>query len=382
LDVAWNIISNTTWTWVIYVKWTTNAEIRLNENETNEWSIKAENGNSFRIQKYDGSGNWQGNFLSIDSATGNVWIGTTSPSAKLDVNWTILQNWQTVWEPDFYKYNIVTSVASWNLTVALKNYLWQDPSATVPVKVQIWDTIRTITSALNYTRTAWSNWLNMWNLELATKEVDLFTYLFYSWWNIGIAISRIPYANIKEDFIYSDTNEKWLLISFDADNWSKFINIGRFNTILSAWPGHTFSLPATSVIINRPIYSTRWLDCIATLSGATWSAWSYAESDASAKYKISENTINFMFWKKVTNIWSWSWDSLLKTPFGWSNLSNLILWSWWIMNWNNWTFKTIISSYGNSCEYLNFANNLGVNWGQYSVITVNDFIMWNVTYQI
>ena len=52
------------------------------------------------------------------------------------------------------------------------------------------------------------------------------------------------------------------------------------------------------------------------------------------------------------------------------------------MNWNNWTFKTIISSYGNSCEYLNFSNNLGVNWGQYSAITVNDFIMWNVTYQI
>ena len=38
---------------------------------------------------------------------------------------------------DLYKYSIVRTVASNNLTVALKNYEGNDPTPTKPVKVQI-----------------------------------------------------------------------------------------------------------------------------------------------------------------------------------------------------------------------------------------------------
>jgi len=40
-------------------------------------------------------------------------------------------------DSDVYKYNIVTSVTSNNLTVALKNYLGNDPTAAAPVKILI-----------------------------------------------------------------------------------------------------------------------------------------------------------------------------------------------------------------------------------------------------
>lgn len=281
--------------------------------------------------------------------------------------------------PEWFLINwqIVRSVSSWNLTVALKTLAWADPSTTDPVFVRIGGVVRTITSACTITIESNDFYhFNAWSSELATKEIDYFVYLSEFWWP---AITRVPYATSFADW---DVWEKQIANTWWFIPTNKLVNIWRFNAIKASWTTWVWSLPATSVIINRPIYETRWLDCIATLSGLTWSAWSYAEVGASAKYKISENTINFIFWKKVTNIWSWSWDSLLKTPFGGSNSSDLILWSWWIMNWNNWTFKTIICPYGDSCEYLNFSNNLGVNWGQYSAIIVNDFIMWNVTYQI
>lgn len=54
-------------------------------------------------------------------------------------------------DADFYKYSIVRTVASGNMTVALKNYEGNDPTSTKPVKIQIGDTVRTITSALSYT---------------------------------------------------------------------------------------------------------------------------------------------------------------------------------------------------------------------------------------
>ena len=80
-------------------------------------------------------------------------------------------------EADLYKYQIVPSISSWNLTVALKNYLWQDPSPQYPVKIQIWNEIRIITSALSVTRNAWTNLFNAGSSELATKEIDYFVYL-------------------------------------------------------------------------------------------------------------------------------------------------------------------------------------------------------------
>ena len=163
-------------------------------------------------------------------------------------------------EADLYKYQIVPSISSWNLTVALKNYLWQSPSVTTPVKVQIWDTVRTITSALILTLNSWNNYFNAWSSELATKEIDYFVYIIsdMNWsWNVWISISRIPYWITREDFDFTfSSNEKFMNWLYYSAVWTKVVNIWRFNAILSAWPSYTWSIPATSVIINRPDY---WL---------------------------------------------------------------------------------------------------------------------------
>ena len=53
---------------------------------------------------------------------------------------------------------IVPSVASNNLTVAIKGLDGNNPSSTNPIYVRIGDTIRSITSALSVTKNAGTNW--------------------------------------------------------------------------------------------------------------------------------------------------------------------------------------------------------------------------------
>lgn len=192
-----------------------------------------------------------------------------------------------IWN-DFYKYQIIPTVASNNLTVTLKNYAWNDPSPTAPVKVQIWDTVRTIASALSVTMNAWTNWLNLWSSELATKEVDLFTYLI---WNTNLNAVQLWVARCGHFRKWSDTNgwnttnekDVYLEVSFPASS-NVMQNIGRFSAILSVWVWYTWSL-WTWPTINHYINETRWLDWIPTLS-ASWSmTWTWG-TIYFAKYKI------------------------------------------------------------------------------------------------
>jgi hypothetical protein len=289
-------------------------------------------------------------------------------------------------DPDFYQYSIERTVNSWNLTVALKNYLWQDPSVSVPVKIMIGWVVRTITSPLSVYHPSWENYFNAWSSELATKEIDYFLNLMInsSSGNIYLWASRFI-GNIGSDFVQypQSTNEKFLPYVDNIASTDPVINIWRFNATLSnSWSGYQWSIPATSDIRNYPVFETRELECVPLLSWSSWSAGSYAETGKIWRYKIVWDQCFFKFWLRVTNVWSWTWDSRLKTPFWWSNSSDFILWSWWIMNWNNWTFKTIITSYSQNAEYLNFANNIYTVWGQYSVINANDVITWNVNYKI
>jgi len=89
---------------------------------------------------------------------------------------------------------IQTSVASNNLTVAIKGLNGSDPSATNPVYFRINNTIRTLTSALSVTLNAGTNYFNSGSTELATKEVDYFVYIFWkaSDSSIVMGFSRLP----------------------------------------------------------------------------------------------------------------------------------------------------------------------------------------------
>jgi len=181
--------------------------------------------------------------------------------------------------PQGFLYNgkIVPTVASNNLTVALKGLDGNDPSATNPVYVRIGNAIQSVTSALSLTANAGSNYLNLGSAELATKETDLFVYLWMRSSEVRLAISRIPYANLFDDFTNSSTAEKGWIASNSAGSSSgdEFVNIGRFAATLSAGAGYTWSVPTFTAanLIQRPIYETRKLASVSVLTGLSVSTY-------------------------------------------------------------------------------------------------------------
>ena len=159
---------------------------------------------------------------------------------------------------------ISVTVASSNLTVAIKTLADADPSAGDPVQIRIGNVIREITSALSVTKNAGTNWFNAGGSELATNEMDYFVYLGYNATDgITLGFSRIPYGRIYSDFSETSTNEKYCAISTitNAAAGDNYVNIGRFAATLSAGAGYTWTVPTFTAInlIQRPIYNTRWL---------------------------------------------------------------------------------------------------------------------------
>lgn len=195
-------------------------------------------------------------------------IGGTVSSAVIGTNNLLSFN-----APQGYLINgeLSISVGSNNLTVAIKTLAGSDPSATNPVYCRIGNTIQTLTAALSVTKNAGTNWFGSGATELATFEIDYFVYLgFNATDGITIGFARFPYALTYGDFNATSTNEKYAAISTitHATSTDNYELIGRFNAILSATASFNWSLPGTSVIVNRPIYETRSLSYQPTYGGS------------------------------------------------------------------------------------------------------------------
>ena len=168
---------------------------------------------------------------------------------------------------------IQPTVASNNLTVAIKTLAGNDPSVNEPVYVWINNTLRSITSALSVTfNSGLNNWLNMGSAELATREVDLFVYMGYGTVSnrVFMGISRIPYARLQSDFNLSSlANERYIERNEVANNADSVVNVGRFAATLSSATGN-WSVPAftNANLIQEPIYETRRLSWQTTFTGA------------------------------------------------------------------------------------------------------------------
>lgn len=182
------------------------------------------------------------------------------------------------------------TVASNNITVAIKTRIGADPSATNPVYVIINNTLRKISAATSVTKAAGTNWFNAGGAELATKEIDFFLYAI---WNttpvtdiVDIGFSRIPHGRVYSDFSGTTTNEKYLAYGNASAPTStdSVENIGRFAATLSAGAGYTWSVPTfTNVnLIRKPTYETRLLTFAPqiTYSGGTTSPTSNTPSAA------------------------------------------------------------------------------------------------------
>lgn len=279
--------------------------------------------------------------------------------------------------PDFYKYRIVTSVSSWNLTVAIKNYLWNDPSATVPVKIQIGDTVRTITTWSNMSPSnfwwwyvaSWSNWLNMWSTELATQEVDIFVYLVRDTTlaRVWVLISRIPYATKYFDFHTTQTNEKWTITSPNVNPWwsDQVENIWRFNAILSAT--YQWSLPATSVIINRPIYETRHLTAVPTVAFVDWTA-PATQQATRFRYKIVGDIMIISYAQEYLTAWTGNSTITVSLPFN-ENTIYSTSWLFWYLFVGWWAWYGASNGTSAQCRW----KLVRIIW---SSINSNGWIIW------
>lgn len=276
---------------------------------------------------------WSTTNVNIWSANGGTTAILNKTIAPLTVPQWFLINGQ-----------IVTSVATNNLTVAIKTLNGTDPSATDPVYCRIWNTVRTLTSALSVTTNAWTNWFNSWSTELATQEVDYFVYLTYrtASTNIQLWFSRISYWTLYSDFSGTTTNEKYAAFSTAPASTDQVENIGRFNATLSAWAWYTWSIPAISIIINRPIYETRTLNFTPTLTLIN----APTSLTVTARYKIVWWVLSWRWVASGTANWSNAWDTLsLTLPF-WNNSEQWVtafIGNWMITDaatFDDWSTKT------------------------------------------
>lgn len=189
-----------------------------------------------------------GQFLKTQGAAANpVWSFTPTPAQGVLING-----------------KIAPSVASNNLTVALKTMGGNNPSASDPVYASIGGVLHTITAALSVTINAGANSFNAGGAVLATKEVDYFSYLSYRAASSAVVIgcSRIPYANLYSDFSATATDERYGVFSTAPDAGDEICVVGRYAATLSAGAGYTWTVPTFTAanLIQRPVYETRWLD--------------------------------------------------------------------------------------------------------------------------
>lgn len=192
---------------------------------------------------------------------------------------------------------IVPSVASNDLTVAIKGMDGNDPSVSNPVYCRIGDTVRTLTSALSKTLADGTNWFNAGSSELAAKEIDYFVYLGYNATDgITLGFARVPFGTRYDSFSTTTTNDNYCAISTitNAAAGDYYQLIGRFAATLSAGAGYTWTVPTFTALnlVQRPIYETRWLTWLPTYSSN--GSMTYTSVTGTTIYKLSGDVCHFI----------------------------------------------------------------------------------------
>lgn len=190
---------------------------------------------------------------------------------------------------------ITTSVSSNNLTVAIKTLADADPSASDPVYVRIGNTVRSITAALSVTKNAGTNWFNSGSSLLATKEIDYFVYLGWDTSNsaVRIGFARAPYGRLYSDLSSTTTNSAYIAFDTAPGASDEIEVVGRFNAVLSATASFNWSIPATSIIVNRPIFETQWLSTTPQRAVSGGTVPTYTTTD-NLQYRLSNNTASII----------------------------------------------------------------------------------------
>lgn len=194
------------------------------------------------------------------------------------------------------RYIISPSVASNDLTVALKYIDGNDPTSTNKLTFRVGDTEYDLTAAMSFVKADGTNWCNMGSTELAAKNVQVFLYAIGETGGsagLKFGFSRIPYAKTMGDFVNTTTDEKYI-----AGNWTNFNStdpvtlIGRFQVQLSgSGTSYLWSIP-TANVVNYPIYQTDILTWLPA-SSATGTMTYTLTSVAIAEYQVVAQKVNY-----------------------------------------------------------------------------------------
>lgn len=236
--------------------------------------------------------------LAIDSFGANVVDGVDDVMA---VHINGLRDSIIALESVASSYIITPSVASNDLTVALKTLAAADASATNPIGVRIGNTFRSVTAALSVTALDGTNWFNS-GLIAPAAEVDYFVYLIQETGGSAgtkIGFARIPYARVMGDFVNTTTSEKYIKGSWTNFNATDEVTlIGRFAAILSATGTHNWSLPATASTRSYPFFDTRWLSYVPILTSQTGTITTIGA--VSGLYQVAFNKLFFSHSAAIT----------------------------------------------------------------------------------
>jgi len=218
---------------------------------------------------------------------------------------------------------IVPSVATNDLTVAIKTLSGDDPSIENSVKIRIGDTVRSITAALSVTRASGTNWCASGAAKLATKEIDYFVYLGYNATDgVVIGFSRVASGREYDSFHATTTNEKYCAISTitNAAAGDDYELIGRFAATLSAGAGYTWTVPTftNKNLIQRPIYETRWLDWTPVVAFTAGTDPSSPNADYTLNtYKLINDTCHINFYRLYGSAGATVTVSQFSLPMNW-----------------------------------------------------------------
>lgn len=218
---------------------------------------------------------------------------------------------------------ISVSVASNNITVALKTLAGTDPSTSDPVYVRIGDTVRSVTAALSVTKNAGTQWFGL-GTPFAGLEQQFFVYLI---WNttpatdvVDIGFARVPYFRVYSEASGTTTNEKYLAYGNASAPTSTdgMVNVGRFSATLSAAASYNWSVPTftTANLIQRPIFETDFMDWLPAPTG-----YSAVPTNVVYKYKF-EGKIVEAFVREATNGTSNATTLTMTAPFTALTLTN------------------------------------------------------------
>lgn len=198
---------------------------------------------------------------------------------------------------------LVPSVASNNLTVALKTAAGTDPTTTDVVSININGTVRTVTAALSITLAAGTNWFNAGSAELAAKEID---YFCYAVWDsnssvVALAPARISSGTLVSSFSSTTTNERYLGNYANYTSTDDVVVIGRFAATLSAGAGYTWTVPTytNDNLVNAPVFETRRLDWTPAHT-RTGGAYTNAPTVSSAQYIVMKGRV-FIYERHTQN---------------------------------------------------------------------------------